>query len=144
MIYLWLFIAGFSLIIEVCFFPAFVFLFFSLGALAAASATLLSIEIQILIFVIVSILSILVLRQVLRRIFRRSGRKAEPVHHQHPMAGRRGIAVNGLSAGQYGRISAGGSFWTAVSDEDIEAGADVVVIESQYHGEHTLVVRALK
>ena len=141
-ILVWIIIAGICLTVEITVFPAFVFLFFGIGGLVGAVAAWLtaSPEYQIAVFVFVSVVSLFCLRRLLRRTFNGTKRQASSETKEHPMSGMRGIAREGLKAGQSGRIALGGSYWRAVSEKDVEAGASVVVIGNLKNDELTVLV----
>ena len=112
-------------------FPAGIFLFFGIGALAGSLLALVveTITWQVLCFAVISLLSLVLLRQRWRRLF--SG-KLVPAGESlaHPLEGQRGIVRETVSSAQPGVVEVGGSFWRAVTDEGeppLAAGASVIV-----------------
>lgn len=112
-------------------FPAGIFLFFAIGALAASLLALAvgTITWQVLCFAVTALLSLVLLRQRWRRLF--SG-KLVPAGESpaHPLEGQRGTVRETVSSAQPGVVEVGGSFWRAVVDAGeapLMAGASVVV-----------------
>ena len=112
-------------------FPAGVFLFFGIGALAASVLALAvnTITWQVVCFAAMSLLSLALLRSRWRGLF--SGR-AVPAGEgiEHPLAGQQGCVREAVSATQSGVVEVGGSFWRAMTDvpgETLPAGTTVIV-----------------
>lgn len=112
-------------------FPAGIFLFFGIGALAASLLALVvgTITWQVLCFAVIALLSLVLLRQRWRRLF--SG-KVVPAGETptHPLEGQHGIVREAVSAVQPGVVEVGGSFWRAVAvteEAPLPEGTAVIV-----------------
>jgi membrane protein implicated in regulation of membrane protease activity len=109
--------------------PAFVLVFFGIGAWGAAIVSLYApmLEIQVICFITTSLGALITLRSRYRALF--SGKSRMPSRQtEHPMTGRTGIAIKDILPNATGEISCGGSYWKAVSDDDIPAWSHVKVI----------------
>lgn len=105
--------------------PAGAFLFFAAGCLAGWLAALAGTGLtwQILIAVCICILSLLVLRRRLTRVF--SGKQDEDAAAS-PLVGATGRVTVSLLNGTEGQVYVAGSYWRAVSyDGDLGEGEDV-------------------
>ena len=127
---LWFFL-GTALLLAELLTPALVLLFFGLGAWAAALAALAGLDFsgQLVVFMAV-------LRKRLRRVFGGRAKDGDAPHDDegpapHPLTGTRGLVSKALQSGFEGEVSAGGSFWRAVSTTPLEKGAPVVVLGAQ-------------
>jgi membrane protein implicated in regulation of membrane protease activity len=112
--------------------PAFVLLFFGMGAWGAAIVSLYTpvLEIQVICFITASMVALITLRNRYRSLF--SGKSRMPSGQtEHPMTGRTGIVIKDILPNATGEISCGGSYWKAVSDGDIPAWSHVKVIGAQ-------------
>ena len=134
---LWFFL-GTALLLAELLTPALVLLFFGLGAWAAALAALAGLDFsgQLVVFMAVALLSLAVLRKRLRRVFGGRAKDGDVPHDDegpapHPLTGTRGLVSKALQSGFEGEVSAGGSFWRAVSTTPLEKGAPVVVLGAQ-------------
>ncbi len=113
--------------------PAFVLLFFGLGALLTALAALLwdmGVPAQLLLFAVSSVAALAGLRRVVRTIF--SGRTKDaqqPLEHLERFEGSPGLVTEAIAPGMPGRIKVRGSFYAAVADQAIAAGQAVVIVE---------------
>lgn len=127
----WL-VAGLLLGVIEAFFPAGVFLFFGLGALTSALLALVDGQLvwQVVCFAVVSLLSLVLLRQRWRRLF--SGKRLSPGSEvAHPLEGQVGHVRETVSAEQPGVVEVGGSFWRAVPENReaiLAAGTSVRVL----------------
>lgn len=107
------------------FFPAGVFLFFGLGALASALLALVTAQLlwQVICFALVSFLSLALLRRHWRRLF--SGSRLAPGSEAvHPLEGRQGYVRETVTSEQPGVVEVGGSFWRAVAETEGEVLPD--------------------
>jgi membrane protein implicated in regulation of membrane protease activity len=127
------FILGLVFFLAELIIPGFFIFFFGLGAWMAAVACLIwdpGINLQILIFLIVSILSLIGLRKILRK-------KLFFEKEDHSMAiedeftGREGIATDNFGKGKKGRVEFKGTSWTAESEHEIQAGQTIVILSKE-------------
>jgi membrane protein implicated in regulation of membrane protease activity len=122
------FVIGIGFFLTEMFVPAFVLLFFGIGAWVTAGITFFTplLEMQALCFILSSLLSLILLRSRLRSVF--SGQSRKPSGQtEHPMTGRRGVVSKRILPNEVGEISSGGSYWMAVSESDIPEGSQVKV-----------------
>lgn len=126
----WL-IAGLLLGAVEAVFPAGIFLFFGIGALAASLLALAvgTITWQVLCFAVISLLSLALLRRRWRRLF--SGKMVPAGENPaHPLEGQRGTVRETVTSAQPGVVEVGGSFWRAVADTEetsLPEGTAVIV-----------------
>ena len=116
--------------------PNFVLMFFGLGALAAALVSLFvpSTVTELIVFSIVSVASLLLLRNhVLRSLWGRDRKASEQDTSlsgqpgQSGQTGRTGIVSRAIPVGGEGEIALGGSYWRALADEALPEGTPVRV-----------------
>ncbi|MDR3362845.1 MAG: NfeD family protein [Desulfovibrio sp.] len=122
------FLIGIGFFLTEMFVPAFVMLFFGIGAWATAVITFFTplLEMQALCFILSSLISLIFIRNRLRSVF--SGQSRKPSGQlEHPMTGRRGVVSKRILPNEIGEISSGGSYWRAVSESDIPEGSQVKV-----------------
>ena len=108
--------------------PAGAFLFFATGCLAGWLAALAGLDLtaQILIAVCVCVISLLVLRRRLTRVFSGNHREEQALS---PLAGAEGSVTVALQNGVEGQVHVAGSYWRAVSDEgDLACGQAIRVV----------------
>lgn len=127
---LW-FILGFAFLLLELATPAFIALFFGIGAWATSLTTFLALtprfDLQIVLFVSVSLLTLLLFRKKSRRSRGKIGPKHEEAHTIDTMVGSRGTALEEIGASG-GRVEVFGTAWQAVSDESIKKGSVVEVV----------------
>jgi membrane protein implicated in regulation of membrane protease activity len=124
-VYLWLAIAGITLLAELIS-PAFLFICFTGGALVAALSTIWfdSIAYQAVVFAVVSVILIPLTRPVARRMSRKGAAKT----NVDALVGRTAYVLEEIDpARNTGRVRIGGEEWRAVSDATISAESQVVV-----------------
>ena len=104
--------------------PAFIFVFFGVGAWAAAlrAAIWPGLEQELVAFLVVSLLSLLTLRNRLVIIFQGKKISASQNAPEFIHAGRQAHITQSIVAGAEGEISMGGSFWRATSAFSLEKG----------------------
>jgi inner membrane protein len=127
---LW-FLAGVVLFLLELSMPGFVLFFFALGAWVTAVAAWLSplsLNGQILLFIIASLISLVALRRVMRRMFvgRKGGERQDSVVAE---AGTRVVVVVDINPPAEGRVKYSGSTWRARADMKIAAGEVAEVVE---------------
>ncbi len=135
------FALGAALMLAELFTPAFVIVFFGVGAWAAAltAAVWPGLEQELAVFLIVSLLALIFLRRRLVSVFqgRQSVAKNAP---DFPHAGRQAEVTRDIPAGAEGEIALGGSFWRATSTDALPKGAQVRVLAPAPMDELLLIV----
>ena len=124
----WFLLGLFLLLLELVL-PGFVVIFFGLGAWITALACLFwnpGLNLQIIIFTITSIMSLVLLRRLLKNRFF-SGETASPATLEDEFINKQGIALTHISKGGNGRIEFKGATWNATSEFEINKG-DMVII----------------
>ncbi len=142
---LW-FAAGVLLIGLEMLLPAGAFLFFGAGCLAGWLAALAGagLAAQILCAVAVCLATLALFRKRLARIFSGGSRDPAPDEVSAPWTGAEGRTVEAMVPGREGQIALAGSYWRAVSDTEIAAGARVKVTGSAPGDSQLLRVRPLE
>lgn len=130
---LW-FIAGIVLFGMELFVPGFVLFFFAIGAwMAAVAAGLLEVGIngQIIVFLIASILSLVSLRSLVKKVF--AGEKVQVDSTDQPLAtpGTTCVVVSDILPPAEGKIKYSGTNWRAIAKEKINAGEMVEIISQE-------------
>ena len=128
--YLVWFIVGLVFIILEVTMPNFVFIFFGLGAWAAALAAFLTswgLEYQVTLFVVVSVLGLVALRRLGLKVF--TGRAEDTVDDGLDVSpvGARCLVSREIGPTTSGTVKFRGTFWRAVSEETLPAGTQVLV-----------------
>ena len=125
--------AAAGLFLLVCEFmvPGVFLMFFGIGALVSAFITWLCPALpsawQWVVFAVVSLATLLVLRNRMKRVFTgRTTYSADAIDDD--FTGRTAIARTPINPGDTGKIELRGTEWEAVSSEQIPAGAKVVVV----------------
>lgn len=113
--------------------PGFILFFFALGALAVAGAAWLfkiSIAWQLGLFIIVSVLSLLLLRNRIQDRFFSKADVGEEEDEDVMLAtpGGKGVVCETISPPAMGKVKYGGSFWRATADEPIEEGEIIAIV----------------
>lgn len=138
----WWAVAG--IILMICEFavPGLVLFFFGLGALITALlAWLLPITLtgQVVIFAVASLVSLFGLRRLLRTVFTGGTSANVPDALSETLAGEEGVVTEAIAPGVPGKVRLHGTDWKAESEEVLEAGRTVVVVNQK---SLTLVVKA--
>ncbi|MGI6656699.1 MAG: NfeD family protein [Desulfobulbus sp.] len=110
--------------------PGLIVFFFGLGAWCTALAVLLfpiSLSTQLLIFLVSSLLSLVLLRSALKKVFR-GQRSEEGDGMRDTLPDSSGIVVEAILPPATGRIKCGGTFWQASATTPIPEGAVVRII----------------
>ena len=138
----WWAVAGIALMICEFAIPGLILVFFGLGALFTALLAALipsSLTVQLLIFAAASLVFLFGLRRWLKSIFYgRSSAESEDAL-QETLAGEEGIVSEAVAPGHAGKIRLHGTDWKAESDEALEIGQPVVVVNQK---SLTLVVKS--
>lgn len=125
---IWFLIGLVLLLLELAI-PGLIIFFFGIGAWIVAICLLvfdMSLTIQLMVFVATSILSLLLMRKILRKKFFKEDDSIEGSLEEE-FIGKTGIAETKLVTGKPGKITFKGTLWNAISDTDIEKGAQVKV-----------------
>lgn len=126
-------VAGLVLIALEALVPGLVLMFFGLGALATALAcmmTELSFAAQLVFFACASIVSLVTLRGMLRKVFQgRQRQDQEQVDSLNTFVGASAVVTETIPVGGVGRIKLRGSFYSATSLAHIDVGQPVVVVQ---------------
>jgi len=109
--------------------PAFIVIFFGVGALIAGATAFFgsSVQVQLVVFGLSSLALILLLRRTMARVF--TGNQAEDEEKTDHAIGQVAEVTEPIEPPQPGRIKFQGSFWTARSHENAPAGAMVRIIK---------------
>ena len=138
----WFIAAVVSFVIEILA-PLGAFLFVGLGCLAASLASFAGLDSawQFTAAGVFAVLTALLFRRKLKRIF--SGRKATSEELEHQMSGQEGRAATELVPGEEGQVEVCGSFWRARLEGQASApkGARIVVVSSAPGDAMLLLVR---
>ncbi|MCB2186118.1 MAG: NfeD family protein [Deltaproteobacteria bacterium] len=137
--FIW-FLIGFAFIVaELTVLPAFILIFFALGAWLTAGLVFfqpLSLTWQIIVFMVSSLVLLALLRRWGIRVFR--GRVDDPAADglADPAAGQRAEVTQAIAPPLPGLIKYRGSFWPARAATEIPVGRSVVIL-GQEPGDHT-------
>jgi membrane protein implicated in regulation of membrane protease activity len=120
---------GVAFIIAELMVPAFIVIFFGVGALIAGATAFFgsSLQVQLVVFGVSSLALILLLRRTMARVF--TGDAAEDEEETDLAIGKVAEVVEAIGPPQPGRIKFQGSFWTARSHEAVPAGSMVRIIK---------------
>ncbi|EGB15512.1 protein of unknown function DUF107 [Pseudodesulfovibrio mercurii] len=134
----WLGVGVFFVIAELVV-PAFIVIFFGLGAFIAGATAFFgaSVQVQLVVFGLSSIILILLLRKVMAKTF--SGEKAEDEPEPN-VVGSLAEVVEAIRPPQSGRIKFQGSFWNARSGRAVEPGSVVRIVKRDENDVNTFVV----
>lgn len=132
--------------------PHLVLLFFGFGALGASASSALGFTLssQFVVFITVSLVSLVLLRRKLARIFsgRMSGEsrqsEGESSAPSHPLLGQIGKVTQPIALDKPGEVNIQGSFWRAVSEEYLAQGLNVRVVGVANDDSLLLKVASLK
>ena len=110
--------------------PGLIILFFGIGAWVTALSCMLfdvGLNGQILIFIISSLLSILVLRKSLKKMFFKEDPDKEETLSDE-FIGQTAVVEEEISADKPGKVSFKGAQWEAMSEQKLTAGQQVEII----------------
>ena len=104
-------------------------IWFAFGALLALLASFFtdSILVQITIFVLTSIILLYFTKPIAQK-YLKVGREKTNVDS---IVGRKGVVTKEITKHSTGQVKVSGQIWTAISEEMIEEGQDVIVMEVQ-------------
>ncbi len=110
--------------------PGLIILFFGIGAWVTALSCLLfdvGLNGQLIIFIIASLLSILLLRKSLKKMFfKEDPNKEETLADE--FIGQTAVVEENITAGKPGKVSFKGAQWQAFSDQNLKAGQRVEIV----------------
>lgn len=139
------FVVGFILILLEFAIPGLITIFFGIGAWIVAIVTLfidISIDTQLLIFIIISIISLLFLRKHFKQLFDGKMDKNEfGPDELEEFIGHKAEVIKEISPGIPGKIEFHGTLWNAESEEKLDKGEIVIILEKK---NLTLIVKSLK
>lgn len=120
--------------------PAFIIIFFGIGALVAGATAFFgaSIPVQLVVFGVSSLVLIVLLRRVMASTF--SGAEAEDEDAASDPAGALAEVTEAISPNRPGRIKFQGSFWTARCAEPVEIGSMVRIVKRDEKDVNAFVV----
>ena len=123
--YIWLILFLVFLGLEIVTTGVFFFLCFSTGALFAMLVSLLgaSFQTEMIVFCAVSLGSILLIRPIFKRYFA----KQKTETNVDSLIGKKATVIEKIKLTSMGKVKIEGEVWLAVSNEDINAGEDVVI-----------------
>lgn len=100
-------------------------IWFAIGALFSAIVSIFtdSVLIQFLTFLLVSIVTLIITKPVVKKI---NKKKFTPTNLDR-VIGQQGVVTKRISKDSYGLVKALGSIWTATSDDFIDVGSRVIV-----------------
>jgi membrane protein implicated in regulation of membrane protease activity len=129
---LW-FILGFLLLLAELAIPAFIVVFFGVGAWVTSLATLIgiapNIEIQLVIFIVVSVLALVLFRKKGQRARGRIATKKHEAHEIDTLAGSLATVTEDIEPqSRTGRVELFGTSWQATADVAIKKGSAVEVV----------------
>jgi len=127
------FLVGVVFLVSELFVPGFILIFFAAGSWVTALFAWLSgagLTAQIALFVISSLVLLFALRKIGLKTFKGETRENTDERMNDVKIGKNAIVTKTIAPHASGEIKIMGSFWRAVADAEIEAGASVIV-ESQ-------------
>jgi len=110
--------------------PGLIILFFGIGAWVTALSCMLfdvGLNGQIIIFIISSLLSILLLRKSLKKMFFKEDPDREEVLADE-FIGQTAVVEQEISANKSGKVSFKGAHWEAMSEQKLKTGQQVEII----------------
>ena len=127
------FILGILLFVLELITPGFFIFFFGLGACITALICMIfnpGINLQIIIFAIISTLSLLALRKILKKRFGFSDdEKSRSIEDE--FTGRDAIAITDFDSNNMGKVEFKGTSWKAESNAPVKIGQIVTIIEKE-------------
>ena len=132
-IYLIWFLIGVGFLIAEFVMPTFIMFFFALGAIIVSIVTAcfdLSINSQIMLFALSSIISLVLLRNYMKNIFKGNESKGEDKYFDNTIDSNKNIAIvsKTIKPNSFGEIKYKGTFYKAQSDSSIDEGKKVKIV----------------
>ncbi len=136
---IWLGVGMLFLILELMV-PAFIVIFFGVGAIIAGATAFFgsSLQLQLVVFGVSSVVLILLFRKTMASTF--TGRKADEDDDAESFVGAQAEVVKAIEPPQTGRIKFQGSFWTAHCSEAVAEGAVVRIVRRDENDINAFVV----
>jgi inner membrane protein len=125
---IWFIIGLIFLILELIL-PGFVIFFFGVGAWITSLACLIAdpgTNLQMVIFAVTSILTLVLLRRLLREKFFDS-KEGSAAMLDDEFTGGKALALTSFAKGTRGKVEFRGTIWSAISTEEISAGDTVII-----------------
>ena len=141
------FLAGAGLLFAELMMPGFIIVFFAAGCWITALATwLLGVHLtaQIVIFIVASLVLLFSLRKFALNTFKGTTSDQTDDHYADSKIGKTAIVTKKIHPPVAGEIKVMGSFWMAVADTEIEAGASVIITDKTSEDGLTFKVRPLE
>jgi len=138
------FLLGIGLAFLELYLPGFIVLFFGIGCWVTAAALLfwdISLTQQILLFITAAVISLLLLRKWLMRVFRGVSSDKQDENFDDFPRGMHVKVLKTITPVDYGRIQYRGTSWYAAADETIEAGKTVEIIRYADNSRQIFFVR---
>ena len=132
-IYLIWFLIGIGFLIAEFIMPTFIMFFFAIGAIAVSIASAcfdLSINFQIMLFALSSVISLLLLRNYMKNIFKGNESKGEDKYFDNSIDSNKNIAIvsKTIETNNFGEIKYKGTFYKAQSKDSIDKGKKVKIV----------------
>ena len=132
-IYLIWFLIGIGFLIAEFIMPTFIMFFFAIGAIIVSivsSCFNLSINFQIMLFALSSVISLVLLRNYMKNIFKGNESKGEDKYFDNSIDLNKNIAIvsKTIEPNSFGEIKYKGTFYKAQSENSIDEGKKVKVI----------------
>ena len=128
--FLWLIAAVILLVLEFVI-PGVLIIFFSFGALIVMLLTWvlpsLTLDLQLIIFLIISVLSLILLRRRLKKIFHGNKTKSPKQDENDGITGKTVTVTVDITPKSAGRVSLNGTEWTAESAAECKTGERVII-----------------
>jgi membrane protein implicated in regulation of membrane protease activity len=124
------FLIGAALLIAELMLPGLILIFFAAGCwVTALASSLLEIDltIQIVIFIISSLALLFTLRKFAVKTFKGETRDQTDDHYADAKIGKMAVVTKTIYPHKPGEIKVMGSFWIAVSNQEIKEGTSVVI-----------------
>jgi membrane protein implicated in regulation of membrane protease activity len=124
------FLIGVLFLIAELLLPGFILIFFTLGSWTVALLVWLvdmDLTYQILIFIVASLIPLITLRKKGLEVFKGKTREGGDDSYEDSKIGKRAVVTKAIKPNLIGEVKFSGSFWRAISDEEIEEGAPVVI-----------------
>ena len=131
--YLVWFLIGVAFLIAEFIMPTFIMFFFTIGAIIVSIVTVfydLSINSQIILFALSSVISLVLLRNYMKNIFKGNESKGEDKYFDNSIDSNKNIAIvsKTIQPNNFGEIKYKGTFYKAQSKNSINEGKKVKVV----------------
>ena len=132
-IYLIWFLIGIGFLIAEFIMPTFIMFFFAIGAIIVSivsSCFNLSINFQIMLFALSSVISLVLLRNYMKNIFKGNESKGEDKYFDNSIDLNKNIAIvsKTIEPNSFGEIKYKGTFYKAQSKDSIDKGKKVKIV----------------